>query len=96
MQAKTYRQWALAFIAAYERPDASEYEQRLVRLAHRWLRMMSSPFTTKNMIRNLLAELDSPPAECGCAWDDLKKHCLEWAREKGFNESSGSGPHADF
>ena len=79
----------MAFIAGYDRPDGDAYEQHIARMASRWLRMLNSPYTTKKMVDTMLGELEAPaPPDYGCAWDDLKKHFLAWARESGWQDGT--------
>lgn len=89
MKKHTHRQWAMALIAAYDRPGADPYEEHVARMAARWLRMISSPYTTRKMVDTFLADLDVPQAaDYGCGWDDLRRRALAWAQESGWLDGS--------
>jgi hypothetical protein len=89
MEKRTHKQWAMALIAAYERPGADAYEEHVASLAARWLRMISSPYTTKKMVDTFLGDLDAPAAaNYGCGWDDLRKRFLAWAKETGWTDGT--------
>jgi hypothetical protein len=79
----------MSFIATYDRPEADDYEQHVVRMASRWLRMISSPFTTKKMVDTFLAEIEAPhPQNYGCGWDELHKRFLEWSKQSGWADGT--------
>ena len=68
------------FIAAYDRPDGDAYDRHVVRLARRWLKLLSSPQATQAVVDKLLQEFDGPvPEGYGCAWEDLNRSITNWA-----------------
>jgi hypothetical protein len=86
MQAKTPREQAILFIAAYEHASDSDYEKQIVRIARRWLKMVGSRLVTQGQVNKLIEEFENPPAESGGAWDDLRACILAWARANGWLE----------
>ena len=70
----------MAFIAAYDTPDAGDYERDIVRIAKTWRRIMVSPHNIQGIVDRLVDELDQePPEHYGAAWHDLKAKFMAWA-----------------
>jgi hypothetical protein len=90
----THRDKAFSFVAAYDQPGADRYEKHVARIARRWLSLMHSRRTTQGLVNNLLGEFaDTPPADYGCAWEDLKDAVIAWAKESGWlEEPADSAP----
>jgi hypothetical protein len=77
---QTPREHALAFIAAYDRPDADEYERHVVRIARTWLSIMKPRKSVQGIVDRIIEEFDSDAsASYGCGWDELKRQFINWA-----------------
>lgn len=80
-----YRKNAISFMAAYDTKEAGAYEKDIVRLAHKWLRILTSKHSTQGQVDKLLECFETePPADYGCAWHDLHLAIETWARTEGW------------
>jgi hypothetical protein len=78
--AETARKQALAFIAAYDRPDADAYEQRVAAIATQWLRLQRGRLGRQGVASRLVEELHRPDdAPGGAGWEDLRRKFTAWA-----------------
>lgn len=78
-KAKAYDQ-AMAFIAAYDRPDAGPYERHVVQIARTWLRMQGARYPLRALVNRIMEEFSRPvPPEYGCGWAELRRQFTEWA-----------------
>jgi len=82
---ESHREFAQKFLAAYSKPDASEYERHLVAIARRWVTFLDSPNPSPDEVAQVLSELRAPvPEDYGSGWLDLRMGFEWWAREAGL------------
>jgi hypothetical protein len=74
------RRQAMAFIAAYDRPDAPEEDRTIVRIARTWLSILGARHSVQGIVDALIEALFDPErTDGGCGWDDLRRHVAHWA-----------------
>ena len=78
-KADTSRKQAMAFIATYDRPDAGTYERRIVGIARTWLSIMKAKHPVQAVVDRLVDELEHPPPDAGCGWEELRTKFSAWA-----------------
>lgn len=84
----TPREHAFLLIAACEFDGAKAYEEHVIRIARKWMRMLDSPRTTQVSVDRMLEELAEPaPADYGMHWETLRREIFKWARAEGWVES---------
>ena len=80
MEPKTYRDHAMDFIAAYDKPDADVYEKHVVRISRTWLSIMKARHSVQGIVNRIMDEFSvAAPDEYGCGWDELRKKFTAWA-----------------
>ncbi|MBM4143784.1 MAG: hypothetical protein FJ225_09380 [Lentisphaerae bacterium] len=90
----TPREHAVAFIAAYDTPEAGAYEKHVVRVARSWLRIMRSDRPAKGIVDRIMQEFAEPrPADYGCGWDTLRERFTEWAVTEEWIDPPRPGGH---
>ena len=88
MKVKTPRDMAFLLIAACDRPDADDYEKRIVRVSRRWLRILNSPQVSQRMVDKFLEEFgDSASDVSGALWDEMKESVMRWAVQEEWLEA---------
>ncbi len=77
-------------MAAYDKPDATDADRHIVRIARSWLRLMKSRHAVQGIVNRIMDELNAAEGEdYGCGWDDLKKKFFAWAIAEGWLEKNG-------
>jgi len=89
----------MAFIAAYDRPDADAYEKRIASIARTWLSIMRARHSVQGVVDRLMDDFTQPtPPDYGPGWDDLKNKFTAWATANGWvkkkTPGEGNDPHS--
>ena len=76
---------ALFLIAQHDHPDADEFDQHVLRMARRWMRLLKARHPIGPAVLEFASELCSPPpGNYGCAWDALREKFITWATTNGW------------
>lgn len=74
------RDQAIAFIAAYDKPDSDAYERHIVRISRTWLSIMAARYPIQGIVDAVMDEFSRPvPDDYGAGWQDLKHKFTQWA-----------------
>ena len=86
------RNEAMAFIAAYDHPDADAYERRITSIARTWLSIMLARHSVQGVVDRIMDEFTQPtPPDYGSGWDDLKLKFTAWATVNGWVKGAKGG-----
>jgi|GEM_PF-3235170 len=93
MKPDTPHRQAMMLIATYDLPDACASDRDIVRMAHKWMRILRSPVTTQGVVDKLVDELTAPgtPTDGG-GWERLRQGVITWALQTGWLETEDLDP----
>ena len=76
----TSREHAEAFVKAYSKPAADDYERHLLDFAKRWLNLIDDELPEQEAVHDMLSELDVDHPAYGSGWVDLQMGFRSWAK----------------
>ena len=83
----------MAFIAAYDKPDADAYEQHVTRVARTWLRILGAKYSVQGIVDRIMDDFTRPvPDDYGCGWQELRTKFTEWAIAEKWVKPEGDNP----
>lgn len=90
------RREAMAFIAAYDRPDAGDDERRVARIARIWLSLLGMRQSVQGLVDTVVEELfHSHHRDGGCGWEDLQRKFARWAVAEEWLDPDDRRLHGD-
>ena len=83
----------MGFIAAYDCPDAGEYERNVLRIARTWLSLTKATYSVQGIVNRIVDEFSVPPPEdYGCGWIELQEKFKAWAITEQWLNPDGTPP----